>query len=98
MPIPELLHALLTTPGPSGHEAPAAAVWRAAAEEFADVSTDALGSSIARVKGTGEGRRLALIGHIDEIGLAITHIDDKGFLSFRHLGGVLRRCSWRSGS
>jgi putative aminopeptidase FrvX len=89
MSIPELLRALLSTPGPSGHEAPAAAVWRSAAEKFADVSSDALGSTIARVKGTGDGPRLALIGHIDEIGLAITHIDDKGFLSFRNVGGVL---------
>jgi endoglucanase len=89
MPIPELLRELLSTPGPSGHEEPAAAVWRRAAETFADVSTDALGSSVARVKGTGKGPRLALVGHIDEIGLAITHVDDKGFLAFRSLGGVL---------
>jgi putative aminopeptidase FrvX len=89
MAIPELLRELLSTPGPSGHEAPAAAVWRQAAQEFADVSFDALGSSVARVKGTGSGPALALIGHIDEIGLAITHVDDKGFLYFRQLGGVL---------
>ena len=89
MAIPELLRELLSTPGPSGHEGPAAAVWRNAADEFADVSSDVLGSSVARVKGTGDGPTLALIGHIDEIGLAITHVDDKGFLSFRNLGGVL---------
>jgi putative aminopeptidase FrvX len=89
VPIPELLRELLSTPGPSGHEEPAAAVWRRAAEQFADVSSDALGSSVARVKGTADGPRLALVGHIDEIGLAITHIDDKGFLAFRQLGGVL---------
>ncbi len=58
-------------------------------ESFAEVSSDALGSSIARVKGTADGPTLALIGHIDEIGLAITHIDDKGFLFFRGLGGWL---------
>ena len=28
VPIPDLLRDLLTTPGPSGHEAPAAAVWQ----------------------------------------------------------------------
>jgi endoglucanase len=89
MPFPVLLRELLSTPGPSGHEEPAAAVWRRAAEKFADVSSDALGSSVARVKGMGEGPTLALIGHIDEIGLAITHIDDKGFLFFRNVGGVL---------
>src|SRR5579859_1058490 len=89
VPLPAFFDELLTTPGPSGHEGPAAAVWRSSAETFAEVSTDTLGSSIARVPGTGEGPSLALVGHIDEIGLAITHIDDKGFLSFRGLGGWL---------
>jgi putative aminopeptidase FrvX len=89
VPIPDLLCELLTTPGPSGHEREAAAAWRRAAEAFADVSSDALGSSVARVKGTADGPTLALVGHIDEIGLAITHIDDKGFLFFRGLGGWL---------
>jgi endoglucanase len=87
--LPDLLRDLLTTPGPSGHEAEAAAVWRRAAEGFAEVSSDALGSSVARVKGAGDGPSLALVGHIDEIGLAVTHIDDKGFLYFRGVGGWL---------
>jgi putative aminopeptidase FrvX len=87
--IPDLLRELLTTPGPSGHEREAAAAWRRAAEPFAQVSSDPLGSSVARVKGTADGPTLALVGHIDEIGLAITHIDDKGFLFFRGLGGWL---------
>ena len=89
MQLPDLLRELLTTPGPSGHEAEAAAVWRGAAEAFAEVSSDALGSSVARVKGTADGPSLALVGHIDEIGLAVTHIDDKGFLYFRGVGGWL---------
>jgi putative aminopeptidase FrvX len=87
--LPDLLRDLLTTPGPSGHETEPAAVWRRAAEAFAEVSSDALGSSTARVKGTADGPSLALVGHIDEIGLAITHIDDKGFLWFRGIGGWL---------
>jgi hypothetical protein len=36
MPAPELLHRLLTAPGPPGHESEPARVWRQAAEEFAD--------------------------------------------------------------
>lgn len=89
VPVPELLRTLLTTPGPSGYENDAAEVWRAAAREFAEVSDDALGSSVARVPGTGEGPSLALVGHIDEIGLTVTYVDDKGFLFFRGLGGWL---------
>jgi putative aminopeptidase FrvX len=88
--VPDLLRTLLTTPGPSGYERDAAAAWREAGSRFAEVGSDALGSSWARVGGAGEDRRtLALVGHIDEIGLAVTHVDDKGFLFFRGVGGWL---------
>ncbi len=87
MPTPPLLQTLLTTPGPSGHEGDAAAAWRAAAEPFAEVSADALGSSVARVKGTAGGPLLAVVGHIDEIGVHVSHIDDDGFLRFGSVGG-----------
>jgi putative aminopeptidase FrvX len=85
--VPKLLRALLTAPGPSGYESAPAAVWREAASAFAEVSSDAMGSSVARVRGSRGGPLLAVLGHIDEIGLIVTHIDDKGFLFFRGLGG-----------
>lgn len=87
MPVPDLLRALLTAPGPSGQETAPTAAWRKAAEAFAEVSTDAMGSSIARVPGTADGPLLAVFGHIDEIGLIVTHVDDDGFLYFRGVGG-----------
>jgi putative aminopeptidase FrvX len=37
--------------------------------------------------GTGRPRRLVVMGHIDEIGLIVTHIDDEGYLWFREVGG-----------
>jgi endoglucanase len=42
---------------------------------------------VARVKGTGDGPLTAVIGHIDEIGLIVHHIDDDGFLWFTGVGG-----------
>jgi endoglucanase len=87
VPIPPLLHELLTTPAPSGYEAPAAAAWRAAAEPFAEVWVDAMGSSYAKVAGTGGGPSLAIFGHIDEIGIAVTHVDEQGNLAFSVIGG-----------
>jgi putative aminopeptidase FrvX len=81
---PSLLDKLLRAGAPSGHEGPAAAVWREEAS-FATLSTDGLGSSIARV---GEDEPLlAVVGHIDEIGLVVTHVDEKGFLWFAPIGG-----------
>jgi putative aminopeptidase FrvX len=83
---PQLLEDLLRAPAPSGYEGPASDVWRAAAS-FASLSTDALGSSVARIGPEGAAPLLAVVGHIDEIGLVITHVDEKGFLYFAPIGG-----------
>ncbi len=62
-----------------------------AAGAFAEVSSDVLGTPLARVAakhGAGESpRRLLVMGHIDEIGLIVTHIDDEGYLWFAPVGG-----------
>ena len=87
MATPDTLLELLTAPGPSGYETAPAAAWREAAGDFAEVSGDTLGSSLARVPGTGDGPRLAVVGHIDEIGLIVTHVSDEGFLHFIGVGG-----------
>ncbi|MET0306168.1 MAG: M42 family metallopeptidase [Solirubrobacterales bacterium] len=81
---PPLLDKLLRAGAPSGHEGPAAAIWREEAS-FATPSADGLGSSIARVGDAAP--LLAVVGHIDEIGLIVTHIDEKGFLWFAPIGG-----------
>jgi putative aminopeptidase FrvX len=87
MGMPETLHKLLTAAGPSGYEQAAAAVFRDAASAFAEVTHDTVGSTVARVPGTGDGRSVAIVGHIDEIGLIVHHIDDEGFLWFTGVGG-----------
>jgi putative aminopeptidase FrvX len=88
MPIPELLAKLLTSPGPSGHETAPAQVWREYCVSFAqEVGGDRVGSSYARVPGTAGGPTLAVVGHIDEIGLHISHIEDDGYLRFGQVGG-----------
>src|SRR4051794_33880252 len=86
MTLPDPLRELLNAQGPSGYEHAPAAVWRRQAEAFAEVETDTTGSTTARVKGTGDGPTLAIVGHIDEIGLIVTHIDDKGYLWFSGFG------------
>lgn len=88
MPIPELLHRLLSSPGPSGQESEPARVWREACAGFAEeVGSDGMGSSFARVPGKAGGPKLAIVGHIDEIGLHISHIDKEGYLRFGGVGG-----------
>jgi endoglucanase len=83
---PELLGNLLSAPAPSGYEEPATAVWREAAS-FAALEVDGLGSSIATIGDESASPLLAVVGHIDEIGLTITHVDEKGFLYFAPIGG-----------
>jgi putative aminopeptidase FrvX len=77
---------LLATASPSGFETEAAAVWREVAATFADeVTVDSTGTSYARLK--GEGPRVMIEGHIDEIGVMISHIDDDGYCWFQPIGG-----------
>jgi endoglucanase len=87
MAVPETLRKLLTAPGPSGYEQAPAAVFREAAAAFAEITHDTIGSTVARVKGTADGPFVAVVGHIDEIGLIVHHIDDDGFLWFTGVGG-----------
>ena len=87
MALPDLLRSLLSAHGPSGYETAPAALWRDAAATFAEVAVDSMGTSTATVAGTGGGLSLAVIGHVDEIGLVVTHIDDKGYVYFGAIGG-----------
>lgn len=82
----EFLKKLLTAPGPSTNEVLPARVWREEAAAFADeVTTDVRGNTFAVLKGTAP--RVMLAGHIDEIGIIITYIDDDGYLYFKGVGG-----------
>ena len=88
MSVPDVLRDLLTAAGPPGHEAAPAAVWREAAEGFgAQVTVDAMGTSVARVPGRADHPLLAVVGHIDEIALLVSHVSDKGFLHVVGSGG-----------
>ncbi|HSU16263.1 M42 family metallopeptidase [Longimicrobium sp.] len=82
----EFLKRLLDAPGPSGFETAAARVWRGEAEQFADsVDVDVAGNSAASLGGGAP--RVMLAGHIDEIGVMVTHVDDDGFLYVDGIGG-----------
>ena len=83
----EFLKRLLDTPAPSGFEAPAARAWREEAQGIADVvDADVSGNSTA-ILNPDASPRIMLAGHIDEIGVMLTHVDDEGFLYFAAIGG-----------
>jgi putative aminopeptidase FrvX len=85
-----LIQKLVETQGPSGYEGQIRAVVREEITPLADeVRVDALGNLIAlKGKGSGEGIKLMLAAHIDEIGVMVTQVDENGFLRFTTLGGV----------
>ena len=82
----EFLKRLLSTPGPSGNEGVAARVWREEAGGFAELRGDRMGNSFATLN-PGGSPKVMLSGHIDEIGLIVTHIDEKGLVRFTGVGG-----------
>jgi putative aminopeptidase FrvX len=85
----EITRQLVETYGPSGREEQIRELIRGLVEPLVDaVQVDALGNLIATVQGDGSGRRVMLAAHMDEIGVVVTHIDEKGFLRFGPIGGV----------
>jgi putative aminopeptidase FrvX len=85
----ELIRKLVGTHGPSGVEDQIRAVIRAEVEPLADeLRVDPLGSLVVRKRGGGGGQRILLDAHMDEIGVMVTYVDEKGFVRFTRIGGV----------
>jgi putative aminopeptidase FrvX len=85
----ELIRKLVEAYGPSGVEDQIRAVIRAEVEPLVDeLRVDPLGSLVARKQGSGEGQRIVLSAHMDEIGVMVTYVDKRGFARFTGIGGV----------
>lgn len=83
----EFLKKLVSAPSPSGFEGPAQKVVRDYLKPFADkVSGDRNGNVIALKKGSGK-LKVMVVGHADEIGFIVNHIDEQGYLYVKPLGG-----------
>ena len=82
----DFLHRLLETPGPSGFESRVSGLWAQEAKSFSSVSHDPHGNVYATI-GRERGLKIMLCGHLDEIGLMISQIGEKGFVRVKALGG-----------
>lgn len=91
----KLLQTLTETFGPSGHEDHVREIVRKEIESFADeLRVDTLGNLIARKrpsKATKDSKKIMVAAHMDEIGVIVSHVDEKGFVRFSPIGSVLRR-------
>lgn len=94
----ELLQKLTDISSPSGVEEAIRDVIRREVRGYADeVRVDTMGNLIARKRPTSgrgearESRKVMVAAHMDEIGLMVTHVDEKGFVRFTGIGGVYPR-------
>jgi putative aminopeptidase FrvX len=85
----ELIKELTEAYGPPGYEDAVREIIQRHVTEYADsVDVDSLGNLHVVKNGGQEGRRIMLAAHMDEIGLMVSNITDKGFARFTPLGGV----------
>jgi endoglucanase len=85
----EIIKTLVEAWGPSGSEHRVRALIESEIAGHVDeMRTDALGNLIALKKGDGTGKRIMLSAHMDEIGLIVAWVDEKGFLRVNPIGGV----------
>jgi len=83
-----MLKDLTDAKGIPGNEREVREVMKKYIEPYADeLTTDGLGSLIAKKIGKEGGPKVMVAGHLDEVGFMITQIDDKGFLRFQTVGG-----------
>lgn len=86
----DLLKKLTEFDAPSGKERVLHTFLKEEAEKLGyEVTTDALGSVIAHKK--GNGKKLMVAAHTDEIGVIANYIDDNGFIRFGAIGGLYKK-------
>src|SRR3990170_643272 len=85
-----LLKKLVEAYGPSGYEGQVRDLIRAEIRNIPDyITMDPLGNLIAVIKKNSKsGKKVMLSAHMDEIGVIVSHVDDKGFARFQPIGGV----------
>jgi endoglucanase len=88
-----LLKKLVETTAPSGYEGAIRKVIETELDGHVDeMRIDGLGNLIVRKgKADAKGSTVMLAAHMDEIGLMVTHVDEKGFARFTKIGGVYPR-------
>lgn len=87
-----LLKKLTEASGVSGNEKEVRDIIIAEIKDHVDdLKIDKLGNIIAYKNGKPSSKKLMITAHMDEVGLMVTDIDDKGFIKFTTVGGIDKR-------
>ncbi len=85
----ELIKTLVESYGPSGFEGEIRSLISEEIKQLVDeITIDAMGNLIARKQGDGSGLKVMIAAHMDEIGVMVSHVTEKGFLRFTNIGGL----------
>jgi putative aminopeptidase FrvX len=86
----QTLKDLSEAPGPPGFETSVRKIMTKNLSPFCEtLETDGLGSLIARRSSTIDKPTVMISAHMDEVGLLVRYITEKGFVKFQTLGGWL---------
>ncbi len=89
----DLFTDILKTPGVAGYEDSIREKIRGLIAEQADdpenIREDNIGNLIYEMGNTEAEPKVALVAHMDEIGLVVSNIDDDGYIRIKKIGGVL---------
>ncbi len=86
----ELMKKLSDCFSPSGREQNIREMIINEIKDYADeINVDVLGNVIARKKGSG--KKILFSAHMDQTGLIITHVDEKGFLRFSNVEEYIQK-------
>lgn len=85
-----LLKRLSEAFGPSGFEGNVRKIMKEELSKYSsNIYTDGLGSLIAELNEKSKGPKIMVAAHMDEVGLLVKYVDDRGYVKFQQLGGWL---------
>ncbi len=94
-----LLEKLCNASGASGFENEIRQVIKEELTSHVDeIWTDTMGNLFAMKKGSGNGPKVMVAAHTDEVGLFVDFIESSGFVRFKKIGGIDDRVlpDWRN--
>lgn len=74
----------------SGHERPVREFLEKELNEYVDeIKYDNLGGLVTKINGDKEGKNIAVVAHMDEVGMLVKNITNDGFIKIANVGGLV---------